>query len=331
MIKFWTSKYELVPWTDLSAASGSQPRSGALLKVLWPNGDIGYADIFPWPEFGDATLDEQIAALARGHLSPVIEQSIWLAKKDAALRKQKKNAFLTGAKVKNHYLVNDFTQFTEAHMKDLRTAGFTTLKLKVGRDIDEEAKFVIRILKQNPVMLRLDFNAKTDFSQFERFMTHLPPAIRARIEYVEDPFKWDWESWFEAAKMIPLALDLEHDKVDWEKFPSKPPFTVVILKPARQDVDKALKWVNRFALKMSVSSSMDHPVGVAHALNVASELKKFYPNTLLDCGCLTLRSFKPNEFTNRIQITGPYLKEIKGTGIGFNDLLEKVEWVPVQK
>lgn len=329
MIKFWTYRYELTPWGSLGSLAEDKPRMGALLKCQWPNQQIGYADIFPWPELGDADLDDQISALARGRLSPLLEQSVWLAKKDAALRNQQKNAFAAAPKIKNHYLINDFSKFTDANMKEVRTAGFTTLKIKVGRSVNEEAKFVSRTLKQNPVVVRLDFNGKVDFSEFERFTSHLDRAEKARIEYVEDPIPWDLDGWTEAAKLLPVALDHEYHRVVWEKFTGKPPFVVVVLKPARQDIDKALKWINRFALKMTVSSALDHPVGMAHATLVATELKKFYPNTLLDCSTLTMRAYKPNEFSNRIQMTGPFLKEIPGTGIGFNDLLDKVEWIQV--
>jgi O-succinylbenzoate synthase len=330
MIKFWTSKYELVPFGNLGSTADAKPRAGALFKAQWPNGNIGYADIFPWPELGDAPIDEQIAVLGRGQLSPLVEQSIWLAKKDAVLRKAGKNAFANIAKIKNHYLVNDFTKFTEANMKDLRSAGFSTLKIKVGRSVDEEGKFIAKIIRQNPITVRLDFNAKVGFAEFERLFSHLGVAEKPRIEFVEDPVPWNLEAWTEAAKLAPIALDQEYHKVEWEKLKTKPPFSTVVLKPARQDVDHALNWINKFALKMVVSSSMDHPIGVAHACSVAAELKKFYPNTLLDCGCLSLKVYRPNEFSSRIQLTGPYLKDIPGTGIGFDDLLEKVTWVPVQ-
>lgn len=331
MIKFWTHPYTLIPWDSNNQNADQVVRKGALLKVQWPSGNIGYSDVCPWPEFGDLVIEEQLSALAKGRLSPLLEQSIWLAKKDAALRKQGKNAFVGVAKVKNHYLVKDLSKFADSQMKEVRGAGFTTLKIKVGQSIDDEAKHVIRLLRQNPILVRLDFNAKTDFSQFERFLSHFGASEKPRIEFVEDPLPWDLEAWREASKFAPLAVDLEYHKIDWEKISTKPPFSTLVVKPARLDVDKALHWINKFALKMVVTSSLDHPIGNAHALSVATELKKFYPNTLLDCGCLTLRSYKPNEFTARVQTVGPYLKEISGTGIGFDDLLERIEWTPLQK
>jgi len=331
MIKFWTSRYELTPWNVFGAVADASPRSGALLKVQWPNGNTGYADIFPWPEFGDAEIHDQIRALALGKISPLVEQSIWLAKKDATWRKEKKNAHIGSSKIKHHFLVTDFTKFSESSIKEARSAGFTTFKIKVGRAVDEEGKFISRFLKQNPVLVRLDFNAKTDFSEFERLLSHLAASEKARVEFVEDPMPWSTDAWTEAAKMVPIAIDMESEKIDWDKFTDKPPFQVVVLKPARTDMDKALKFISRFGLKMAVSSSLDHPVGVAHALAQALEIKKFYPNTLLDCGCLTLKAYKPNEFMSQVQTTGPFLKEIKGTGIGFDDLWDKLEWIPVQK
>jgi o-succinylbenzoate synthase len=329
MIKFWTSKYELVPWQVFGAVADASPRQGALLKAEWSNGNVGYADIFPWPEFGDADIVDQIRALGMGKISPLVEQAIWLAKKDAGWRKEKKNAHIGATKVKNHFLVTDFTKFNEAAVREARTAGFTTFKFKVGRAVDEEGKFITKFLKQNPVLVRLDFNAKTDFQEFERLFSHLGTAEKARVEFVEDPVTWAIDAWAEAAKIIPLALDMENEKIDFDKFTSKPPFGILIVKPARIDMDKALKFVSRWGLKMVVSSSLDHPVGVAQALAQAAELKKFYPNAMLDCGCLTLKAYKPNEFMNHIQTTGPFLKEIKGTGIGFDELWDKQEWTPV--
>lgn len=331
MIQFFHHRYSLQPMNDLGALANTNLREGALLKVVWPNGLTGYADLFPWPELGDAGIEDQLEALAQGKISGLVEQSIWLAKKDAALRRDKINAYAGISKVKNHYLISDFRTFNDSHMKELRSAGFTTLKIKVGRDPDEEVKFISRTVKQNPVMVRLDFNSKGTLNSFRDFILKLGPGESSRIEYVEDPFPWNSDAWAEGQKMVPLAIDHEGEKVDFDSLKTPPPFKVVVIKPARQDVEKAVKRVNQFGLKMVVTSSLDHPVGVAHAMKVAADLKKFNPNTLIDCGCLTLKSYKPNEFTNRISVQGPFLNSISGTGIGFDDLFEKVPWVAIQK
>lgn len=331
MIQLWYHKYKLEEMPPDVADKNPVFREGALLKVMWPDKRVGYADIFPVKKFGDADIDTQLEALKQGKLSPLVEQSIWLAKRDATLRKNKQSAFAGMAKVKNHFLVTDIFSFTDSKMAEIRSSGFSTLKLKVGFDPEEEVKVISRWLKQHPIMLRLDFNSKLKFDEYQVYMLNLHQTERARIEFVEDPFPWHPDGWKEVAKFAPLAVDNEAEKIEWDLLKSPAPFKVMIIKPARTDIEKAMAKVNQYGLKMVVTSSMDHPVGVAHALHVAAEIKKFNPNTLIDCGCLTLRVYKPNEFATSIQVTGPYLAGIKGTGIGFDDLLEKTPWVKVQK
>ena len=329
MIKFFAAKYEL---HDFSAANVNfeEGKHGALLKVQWPNGNIGYADVHPLINFGDSPIDAHLEALAKGKMSTLVEQAIWMAKKDSVMRQNKTNAFSTAVRVKNHYLITDFTKFTDSNLKEVRTSGFTTLKMKVGFDLDEEAKFVVRTIKQNPVLMRLDFNARVGYDEFIRFMAQIGPTERAKIEFVEDPMPWNHQAWIEAAKLVTLAADHEMQNINLDKIKGSVPFKVVVIKPARQDVEKLVKTIDRHALKMVITSSMDHPVGIAHAGLVAAELKKFYPNTLLDCGCLTLRTYRPNEFTMRVMTQGPYITGVAGTGIGFDDLFAKQTWVPVK-
>ena len=84
MLKFFTASYELLP------ISHPEPRRGALLKVEWNEKKVGYADIHPWPELGDKPIEQHIQGLAEGKISTLVEQAIWMAKKDAASAWKKK-------------------------------------------------------------------------------------------------------------------------------------------------------------------------------------------------------------------------------------------------
>ena len=79
MIEYW--RYELIPKRRLSAIAADGPRRGALLRV-----DGGFADVHPWPELGDANLDDQLALLARGETTPLTRASLQFASIDAAAR-----------------------------------------------------------------------------------------------------------------------------------------------------------------------------------------------------------------------------------------------------
>src|SRR5690242_8481054 len=79
MIFVW--RYTLVPRRSLSPLAGARPRHGALIRA----GD-GVADVHPWPELGDAPLDEQLALLARGEMTPLTARSLACATLDARAR-----------------------------------------------------------------------------------------------------------------------------------------------------------------------------------------------------------------------------------------------------
>jgi O-succinylbenzoate synthase len=330
MIRFSFVKYELEPVTVINSKVTSQTRRGALIKCEWPDQRIGFADCHPWTEFGDVDIDTQIYGLARGRVSSLMEQTIWLARKDAMMRAEQRNGFEGGDRVKNHFLVHDISQLQDRNLVDIKNSGFSTLKIKVGRDPDQEALDLIRILRLNPFKIRLDFNSTGDFAILERFVSRLEPGHRARIEFVEDPFPYDEQSWAEANRLVPLAVDFEYENIDWKKL-SQPPFQTLVIKPARMDVDKALNRCTTFGLKAVITSSMDHALGVAHSAIVASEIKRAHPSLLLECGCLTLKTYRPDEFTNKILVQGPYITKTMGFGVGFDDVLKQQNWVPIER
>lgn len=325
MIKISYSPYSLKPFQALNAvAVNTAVRDGALLKIEWPNGHTGYADLHPWPELGDFSLEDQLSDLRRGKMSTQIEQSIWLAKRDAEARAEKKSLFSGGEKIKNNYLLSDFQLLKPGFLDGLRNEGFTTLKIKVGRNLKEEAEVLTHVAAAG-LKIRLDFNAVGSWQIFEKFITNLPLTVRPLIEYVEDPFPFNVQAWSEARKLVKIAIDNQYDKVPWDQLTSVP-FDVVVMKPAKMDVDKALLHCQNYGLKATVTSYMDHPVGVAHALSVAMELKKDYGEMILDAGCMTHRLFQMDAFAAEISTQGPYFLKIPGTGVGFDKLLEATSW-----
>ena len=331
MIKFWHHKYELTPVGSLGPKAEPSPRAGALLKVQWANDLIGYSDIFPWPEFGDAPIDDQLFALSRAKVSLVVEQSIWLAKRDAARRVLRQNAFEGAPKLRNHFLITDAAKMTDTTFKEIKNAAFTTLKIKLGSDIEQSAKFILKVIRQHQFLLRLDFNACLDFQSFERFISYFSKAEMAKIEYIEDPMPWDLPVWQEASKLSKLAIDFEYDNVNWAAVDNMP-FEFMVLKPARTDVDLAVQRARQKNIKIIVSSSMDHPVGIAHAISVAVDLKKECPALLSDSmGCLTNKCYRPNDFAFRLMAQGPFFNTVVGSGIGFDDLFAKIEWTELKR
>ncbi|UOE99909.1 o-succinylbenzoate synthase MenC [Bdellovibrio reynosensis] len=324
MIKIFYSPYTLKPVQSLNAVSSSNGREGLLLKISWNEQVTGYADLHPWPELGDPPLEDQMSALRDGKMTAQIEQAFWLARRDGLARKDRKNLFDSGEKIRNNFLLSDFKTLKPGFLDGLKKENFTTIKIKVGRDLDEEADVLAHVTAAG-LKIRLDFNGVGNWQIFEKFIGNLNPRIRLAIDYVEDPFAYDTDAWMEAKKLTKIAVDNQYDKVPWDKL-KEVPFNVVVIKPAKMDVDKAIERVLKWNLGASVTSYMDHPVGVVHAAAIASELKKKHGDIILEAGCLTHRLYQMDSFAAELSTQGPFLLKPKGTGIGFDRLLESLPW-----
>lgn len=328
-MKISYSPYILKPFQHLNAIANLGDRQGTLLKIEWPDGVVGYADLHPWPELGDQSWEDQLTELRQGKITPMVEQSIWMARKDGQFRKSGKSAFDAIPTIKNNYIVADATAEPEWLADRLKAEGFETVKIKVGRDLKKEAEYISLLGKDGAFQLRLDFNGIGTWQTYERFMASVNKVALQRVQYVEDPFPYDAQAWTEAKKFAPIAIDNQISKVDFKKLQGKP-FDVVILKPAKMDVGRIVQSCVFHDLKITVTSYMDHPLGVAHALVIASELKKTHPQRLLDAGCMTLKLFQMDAYAAEMVTSGPFIKRAGGNGVGFDSLLAKEPWAQLK-
>lgn len=329
-MKISFSRYELKPPIIATASSARSVRQGALIRIEWPSGRTGYADIHPWPELGDEKLDEQLKSLAQLRLTPITEQSIWLAKRDAAARAEKKPLWISGVQVRNNDLVTDVTKVNVGDLDQIAKRGFTTIKIKCGRELEEEAKLVNRIAGRGDLFIRLDFNGALSKKLFEKFMGLINKESDHRIEYVEDPFPYDHEGWREVRGRWRVGIDYELGRSPW-KNDERPMADVLILKPAHMDVDSHVKKAVTWGMGITVTSAMDHPVGVMHAHAVAQELRKKHEHLVRTAGCLTTQVYQMDAFSAAVPVQGPFLGKPAGSGIGFDDLLRSLPWKPISE
>ncbi len=223
----WTARYTLVPRRAPNARSATLPRHGSLLRI-----DDGFADLFPWPELGDSTLDDQLALLARGVTTPLTLRSLQLAALDGAARRECRSLF-------------DGLTIPASHWPGLDyPPGFDTIKVKGGPGFDPSSL-------PEGVRIRIDFNATLDADSLLRLA--LPVE---RIDFIEDPCPYDAETWRTLRERVGVRLALDReiatDGVD-----------VLIIKPALQELPD----VGR---ELVVTSYMDHPIGQFGAAYVAA-------------------------------------------------------------
>jgi O-succinylbenzoate synthase len=251
-------------------------RIGALLRE-----DDGFADVHPWPELGDASLDEQLALLARGETTPLTRASLRLAALDADARRRGVSLFDELTIPLSHWPGND------------PPPEFDTIKTKGVVEFPEH------------VRIRIDFNARLSAEEFLRIAETLP---KERIDFVEDPCPYDRRVWSElrARTGLRLALDRFEGTAD-----------VLVHKPALQT-----DWPSHN--DVVVTSYMDHPVGQFGAAYIAATHE-----TNACCGLFTHVLYEPDAFIERVESDGARLLAPRGTGIGFDDLLESLPWTSI--
>ena len=315
MVDYW--RYELIPKRRLSAIAAEGPRHGALIRVSG-----GFADVHPWPELGDAPLDEQFALLARGETTPLTRASLEFAAIDAAARRDSRSLFESLTIPPSHWPGPDPPD------------GFDTVKLKSIDRIPDR------------VRLRIDFNATLTPDEFVRIAAALP---RERIDFIEDPCPYDAATWRELRDRtgFRLALDrasssqhrqeclchIDHSKTlstpDDHKQSINPEdpmwhrhsclcsvnsFDVLIIKPAVHEIPCT-------DAEIVVTSYMDHPIGQLCAAYAAATA-----GITTTCGLITHVLYEPDPFIERMRVDGTRLVPPGGHGWGFDDLLEKLPW-----
>jgi O-succinylbenzoate synthase len=276
----WVWRYELKPRRPLSALAGARPRHGALIRT-----ESGFADVHPWSELGDATLDEQLARLARGETTALTAASLRLAKLDAEARERDVSLFKGVTIPESHWPGPD------------PPPSFDTAKIKWSAGALAGA-----------YRLRIDFNAMLTAAEFEQLAKTLP---RDRIDFIEDPCPYEASTWRALRDRTGLRLALDREAADEG-------VDVLVVKPAIQEVPQTTK-------EIVVTSYMDHPVGQLGAAFVAAKHA-----TSPRCGLVTHVLFDSNEFIEQLGIDGMRLVPPLGTGVGFDDLLERLPWKRLQ-
>jgi o-succinylbenzoate synthase len=169
-------------------------RHGALIRV---DGD-GHADVHPWPELGDAPLDEQLALLARGETTALTRASLRLAAVDADARRRGVSLFEGLMIPESHWPGNE------------PPAGFDTVKTKGVLPVPE------------PLRIRIDFNASLSAEEFERVAEMLP---KERIDFIEDPCPYDAATWRALRQRTGLRLALDRFTSEADVLVHKPALT----------------------------------------------------------------------------------------------------------
>ncbi|MDR3607179.1 MAG: enolase C-terminal domain-like protein [Oligoflexia bacterium] len=318
-MRLWVSPYELVPRGKISELAAARPRRGVLLKIEFDRDKIGYADLFPWTELGDEPLLEQINRLKTGEYTALGRSSLAFARRDAEARAQGISLW-DGLEIPaSHFLILNSETPDHTEIDRALEAGFTHFKAKLPPEPARAARIVHQLVEWiGPRRkLRLDFNSGLNAGGYAQFANEVEFP---RLDFIEDPTPWNPESGFRVpADTFPLAVDRESALAI--ESPICP--RVIIVKPAAQEWEYLAARAKKHKIRAVFTSYLDHPMGQAFAALAAA----LAAPPLEIAGLISHPAYAANAFSELLSYQGPKLiVPREGTGIGFDDLLEKRRW-----
>jgi len=308
------SRYRLRARGFMNAISNRRDFEGALIQI-----DGGYGCIHPWPELGDPTLEKCLADLAGPRRWPIVRRAVRCAEYDRAARNYDGSLFEEMEVPASHATL---AKGDAADVALAVEAGFTTVKLKAGRDLAAERKFLETMAAEFPALRwRLDFNESIELEEVTEFLMALSDKTRAAIDFVEDPCPFSESGWAGLHQKTRLKL-----AVDREATPMSAAAQVMVIKPAVDEPFLLGEAAISHNQRVVLTSYMDHPVGQAFAAWEAARLELQFPGLVGMCGLQTHHLFEPDAFTEALGPWSPEFKAPDGLGLGFDDLLAAQPW-----
>lgn len=300
-------------------------REGALLRVEFPDGQVGYADCHPWDFAGDKPLSEQLQLLSDGLTTSLTARSLHFAKIDADARARKINLFTHLAIPKSHFLIADLLSLNEKVIVESLKSGITHFKIKLGNNLNIELPLLIKLfntISGSHAKVRLDFNLQLTRQEFEEFLRKIS-KWKELVDFFEDPYAFDVQAWsqHQSNDQVVFAADFDSERA----IPFPETAQVIVLKPANQD-EKSILECLQSDRRLVVTSYLDHPLGQLTAAYVAGLCAKQLKGKIDICGLMSHLVYEKNEFSELLPKSGPDLIPPQGTGFGFDELLMKQVW-----
>lgn len=308
------ARYRIKSRGFLNSISNRREFEGALIEV-----DGGFGCIHPWPELGDPSLEKCLSDLAGARRWPIVRRALRCVEFDRAARVLDESLFEEMEVPDSHATLanNDVAEIALAV-----EAGFTTIKLKCGRDLTAEATFLDAMAAEfQQLKWRLDFNESPSLEEATNFLSGLQEATRNAIDFIEDPCPYTESAWKELRQKTRLKL-----AVDREATTLSSAAQVMIIKPAVDEPFLLAEAAVSHYQKVVLTSYMDHPFGQAFAAWEAARLELLFPGLVGLCGLQTHHLFESNAFSESLGPWSPKFKAPPGTGIGFDDALDALPW-----
>ena len=293
-------------------------RYGSLLKVEFTDGQIGHADLHPWPEKGEAPLKVHLEKLRKKEFTTLCLRAIDIAGEEARAEKKEGNLLSSLQIPLSHYLITDIESFykTEA----LLDQGFRVFKVKLNHPLKRQSQKLLDLMQTwgSVIQWRLDFHINLNERQWWQWVQECLVTIDPRyLDFIEIPFDYQERLWIRH-KQYPLALDV------WGRGNTLPVSTL-IWKSSRKSMQELLKKKSAGLFqKVVFTHSLSHPLDQLSSAYFAARFYKIHPALKEVCGLVQRDIYESHEFTLPSQ--GPCFPRLSGKGWGFSSLFDRLSW-----
>ena len=318
MTPIYVHRYRLVTKSPANSITKRTEYEGALVR-LGP----GFACIHPWSELGDLSLDEQLDLLADGRAdTDLLKCALICATMDGVAREQNSSLFHDIDVPESHWLWNP-DEDEVRQVESVKELGIGAVKVKCNgerggiRVLEQIAR-----LAQESVAIRIDLNGVLDSETFGPWWEQVPKSVKKRVEFIEDPMRYDGLEWSDAASRY--NIDFALDRAGSSE-PVNGGFHWRVIKPA---VDLEETWqASSDTTGFVFTSYMDHPFGQVFAAYQAAKAERECHGEFGLAGLISHTRFETNAFSEALGIEeGGRLMVPGGPGLGFGDLLETLDW-----
>ena len=211
-MKLWINFYELIPLVHPNSCYSRAPKAGALLKVDFEDGSLGYSDYHPWRELKNSSLFEKIQYIRSSRQSVYFQHSVDQAWRDAQFRYNNQSGFdlFHHIELSNHYLIPDIKNFSKIKLLELEAQGYRRFKVKMGRNLRSETLTLRKLCEtcSKQTQFRLDFNESFKIKDFRVWLDKNENLLK-HIEFIEDPIPFEASKWEYLSNKYPICLALD--------------------------------------------------------------------------------------------------------------------------
>lgn len=320
----WVSPYEL----KFNLQSGWQDRHGVLLKFEFEDGLEGHADLHPWTELGDPSIETILNDLKQARPSwSMARRCLDLARKDAVARAEKRFLGEGAEQILSHKLIPRLSGRDRVDFEKARNLGYSHFKIKMSQVLGEEDRAWRSLAQEwaDSVVWRLDLNSRPSEQQFLEWLGNLPKEVKSQIDFIEDPCSYSGSVW-NSIHDIELACDRVIDLSSSE--PHLIHAQVMVVKPELIDGLELVRRDQGHPRRYIVTNNLGHPYSFAVARAEASELYGHYPQLREVCGLQGLEYYEQSSWTERFKLDGPRViwNWCSDSGYGFDELLKELTW-----